>query len=49
MLRDPGSFAATLLHEVAHPKSGAADQTREFEKALTDLLGDCAIAAIRNS
>jgi len=49
VLRNPVTFAATLLHEVAHPKSGAADQTRKFEKALTDMLGTCAIAAIDTS
>lgn len=35
-LRD---YAATLLHEVAHARSGAADITRAFEEALTELLG----------
>jgi len=39
-------FAALLLHEVAHPRSGAKDQTREFEEALTEMLGECANAAI---
>lgn len=43
------AFAAVLLHEVAHPVSGAPDQTREFERALTDMLGECAVAAIFNS
>jgi hypothetical protein len=47
LLQDPTNFAAILLHEVAHPKSGnAPDQTREFERALTDLLDEVAIAAI---
>lgn len=47
ILSDPVDFAATLLHEVAHPKSGdAPDQTREFEKALTDLLGEIAISGL---
>lgn len=32
-------YAATLLHEIAHAVSGAADITREFEIALTALLG----------
>jgi len=40
-------FAATLLHEVAHPRSGAKDQTREFERALTDMLGETATEALR--
>lgn len=47
VLQDPTAFAATLLHEVAHPKSGnAPDQTREFERALTDLLGEVTAAAL---
>jgi len=33
------SYAGVLLHEVCHAKSGAADVTRDFEKALSDLLG----------
>lgn len=33
------SYAGVLLHEVCHAKSGAADVTRNFEKALSDLLG----------
>lgn len=49
VLKDPKTFTSILLHEIAHPKSGnAPDQTREFEKALTDLLGECATAAIDN-
>lgn len=41
------AFASTLLHEVAHPRSGgASDLTRRFEDALTNLLGEVAEAAI---
>jgi hypothetical protein len=39
VLRSIEHYAATLLHEVAHAQSGAEDVTREFEMALTDLLG----------
>lgn len=38
-LDDLRAYAATLLHEVAHARSGATDVTREFENELTDLLG----------
>jgi hypothetical protein len=48
-LQDLNRFAALLLHEVAHPRSGAKDQTREFEEALTEMLGECANAAITSS
>ena len=40
-------FASTLLHEVAHPRSGgAADLSKPFEDALTSLLGEVAESAI---
>jgi len=38
-------FAGTLLHEIAHAKSGFDDVSREFENALTEMLGQ--VAAIR--
>ncbi|ELZ08330.1 hypothetical protein C479_13363 [Halovivax asiaticus JCM 14624] len=42
-------FASTLLHEVAHPRSGGApDLSKPFEDALTGLLGEVAEAAISN-
>jgi len=34
-----GSFAGTLLHEITHARTGYLDVTREFETALTELLG----------
>lgn len=33
------SFAATLLHEITHAKSGFTDVSREFETALTEVIG----------
>lgn len=45
-LRDVRSFAGTLLHEFAHAESGADDVTRDFEHALSDLLGRLAEAAL---
>lgn len=39
-------FVGLLLHEAAHAKSGATDQTREFEGDLTDLLGITGTAAV---
>jgi len=42
-------FASTLLHEVAHPRSGGApDLSKPFEDALTGLLGEVADSAISN-
>ena len=46
-LQNTRTFASTLLHEIAHPKSGGhADLTREFEEALTQLLGEVAESAL---
>ncbi|MCX8140472.1 MAG: hypothetical protein N3E46_12400 [Gemmataceae bacterium] len=44
-LRD---YAATLLHEVAHATTNTVDATREFERVLTDYLGQTSVAAIGN-
>jgi len=38
-LRDLKDYAGTLLHEIAHVKSGALDISREFELQLTSLIG----------
>lgn len=38
-LRSLEGYAGTLLHEIAHARSGAVDISSEFEKSLTDLLG----------
>jgi hypothetical protein len=40
------AFAGTLLHELAHARTGHDDVTREFEDELTMLLGVTAAAAI---
>ena len=39
-------FVGLLLHEAAHAKRGASDQTREFEGDLTDLLGIMGTVAV---
>lgn len=39
VLRSTADFAGTLLHELAHASSGAADITREFEEELSRFLG----------
>jgi hypothetical protein len=39
-------FAGTLLHELAHAKTGFDDVTRSFENALTDIIGKTAAAAL---
>lgn len=33
------SYAGTLLHEIAHARSGASDVSREFEDELTKVIG----------
>lgn len=38
-LKSLRSYAGTLLHEIAHAKSGAGDVSRDFENELTNLLG----------
>ena len=43
------AFASTLLHEIAHPRSGGwPDLSRPFEDALTDLLGEVTASAIED-
>jgi len=38
-LRSIDSYAGTLLHEIAHAKSGVPDVSRPFEKELTKYIG----------
>lgn len=38
-LRSLKEYASTLLHEIAHARSGTSDISREFEDELTLLLG----------
>ncbi|HEY5196248.1 MAG TPA: hypothetical protein VIJ51_04425 [Solirubrobacteraceae bacterium] len=38
-LRSVTQFAGTLLHELAHARTGAVDATRTFESVLTEYLG----------
>lgn len=38
-LRSLRGYAGTLLHEIAHVKSGASDINKEFEQQLTSLIG----------
>lgn len=46
-LNNVRDFASTLLHEVAHPRSGGApDLSKPFEDALTGLLGEIAESTI---
>lgn len=46
-LQSVRDFASTLLHEVAHARSGGApDLSKPFEDALTELLGEVAESAI---
>jgi hypothetical protein len=38
-LKDLREYAGTLVHEIAHVKSGASDVSRDFEQQLTAYLG----------
>lgn len=39
-------FAGTLLHEIAHAKTGYSDVSRDFETALTEMLGRVAASQL---
>ena len=41
------SFAGTLLHEITHANSGYPDVNREFESALTEVIGQLSGACLR--
>lgn len=41
------SFAGTVLHEITHANSGYADVSREFESALTEVIGQLSGACLR--
>lgn len=45
-LRSLADFAGTLLHEIAHARSGFGDVTRDFELVLTEFLGRTASRAL---
>jgi len=40
------SFAGTLLHEITHANSGFPDLSREFESALTEVIGQLSSACL---
>ena len=46
-LRSIEAFAGTLLHELTHAHSGSSDVTREFELALTEMVGRITAAALQ--
>ena len=39
-------FAGTLLHEIAHARTGYSDVSRDFETALTEMLGRVAASQL---
>lgn len=45
-LRTLPNFAGTLLHEIAHAKTGYDDVSRDFESALTEMLGQVAASKL---
>jgi hypothetical protein len=40
-------FAGTFLHELTHARTSYGDVCRQFEKALTILIGKLAEAALQ--
>jgi hypothetical protein len=46
-LKSLSAFAGTLLHEIAHARSGYGDVTRDFESELTRMLGVLAASGVR--
>lgn len=46
VLSDHAEFIGVFLHELAHTKTPFPDQTREFENALTELLGEVGVEAL---
>lgn len=49
VLKSLENYAGTLLHELAHARSGATDVTRDFELELTKLLGISSAQAIQEN
>lgn len=47
-LRSVKAFAGTVLHETAHALSGWGDVTREFERTLTDEIGNTVSRGFRS-
>lgn len=45
-LRSLEAFAGTLLHELTHARTGHDDVSRDFEEALTDIIGRLAARAL---
>ncbi|MDQ8758024.1 ATP-binding protein [Sphingosinicella sp. LHD-64] len=48
-LIDLRNFAGTLLHEIVHAATGFVDVSRDFENALTDVMGAAAAQACTNA
>jgi len=48
VLKSLESYASTLLHEIAHARSGASDVSRQFEDELSRLLGVIVSNVLRN-
>ncbi|MDA0757033.1 MAG: ATP-binding protein [Crenarchaeota archaeon] len=47
LLSNLNSFAGTLLHEIAHAKSGYPDVDQNFESTLSEFLGEISSKAIK--
>jgi hypothetical protein len=47
MLNSISSYAGTLIHEIIHAKSGFGDVERDFEKKLTETIGQISEKALK--
>ncbi|MFH0955316.1 MAG: ATP-binding protein [Candidatus Micrarchaeota archaeon] len=45
-LKDLQTYAGVLLHEATHATSGTSDVSREFEDALTEIIGKIALQTL---
>lgn len=48
-LKNVADYSGTLIHELIHAQSGFDDVTREFERSLTETIGQLCEIALNNN